>query len=236
MLEFFTSVGIEIFNYFFKINAPFTIILLVFGSLLISMWRKSGKAAKININHAIASEVFNAQMDHYDDSIGEVEQLLRSNFMSLRKHTLIDQKIGDKDITKAAYKKIEDQIKRTLGNDSEIHRFNEILGNVKTSIKPIFRRIYKANHLADKKHEEFELHIATRVNHIIAKFTEELDERYWEGTKPDRVTLYDSQQLLIPKVEDILKSILRHGREISIEFKKHKELRSEHFLNDAIKG
>ena len=203
MGDFFISIATEIFTYFFKVNSPFTIILLVFGVLLFSMWRRSGKAERININHAVASEVFNAQMDHYDDSIGQVEQLLRSNFMSLRKKTLIDQKIGDKDITKAAYKKIEDQIKKTLGNDSEIHRFNEILGNVKTSIKPLFRRIYKVNHLAEKKHEEFELHIATRVNHIIAKFTEELDERYWEGTKPDRVTLYDSQQLLIPKVEDI---------------------------------
>jgi len=232
IIDFFVNA----LNYFFMINAPFTIILVIFGIMLFSMWRKSGKAEKIKLEHAIASEVFNAQMDHYDDSIGELEQVLRSNFMSLRKKTLVDQKIKDKDVTKAEYTKIEKQIKSTLGNDSEIHRFNEILGNVKTSIKPIFRRIYKINHLADKKHEEFENHISARVNHVIAKFTEELDERYWEGTQPDRVTLYDSQQLLIPKCEEILKNILRHGRAISIEYRKDKRLKNEHFITEAIKG
>ena len=88
----------------------------------------------------------------------------------------------------------------------------------------------------DRITREFEDHITSRVNHVIAKFTEALDERYWEGTEPDRVALYDSQQLLLPKAEEILKSILRHGREIAKEFQKSKEIKSEHFITDILKG
>jgi hypothetical protein len=41
---------------------------------------------------------------------------------------------------------------------------------------------------------------------------------------------------LLPKAEEILKSILRHGREIAKEFQKSKEIKSEHFITDILKG
>lgn len=227
------------FMYLFQQNAPFTIILLVFGILLFLMWKRYGKAEKWRHKHELAEATFHAQMDHFDDSIPEVGNVFKSNFRKLRKETLISQEVQQKEsklkrqLTHEEYEEIEKLAKQGINNDGEVHRFDLIVDTIQNDLTPIFRRIYKANHLAEKSPTQFEEHINSRISKMHSKFTAILNDKYWEGTEPDRATLYDSQQILIPKIDELLKNILRNGRDIAIEFQKNKEIKKEYFIQEG---
>lgn len=209
MIDFiFEQLG-KIFDYFFAVNAPMTIIVLgLTGGLF--YYLKSREASIVRpleiANHQAI--LLKKQMDNAENPLDE----LRSKFYGLYRH---QRRLG---LEKSGMTVDEARFQLDADKDTFLHSLQ--LRGVHGALRNEIRAYFRENHLADKSEAEFENYIEKRKKQVWTVVVNAMNDYWFPGMiDPSRSDMFDVHEESRDSLLRIVEEIFREGRRIAQDYR-----------------
>jgi hypothetical protein len=206
--DIITAIGPFLVDMFIA-NPLGTLAFVVMTTMAAAVYYSVARPLKRLQNRVLEPAVVRHQMNKTDEILSNIEQLLMSDWLGIRKN-------------------VDGVDKEDLFDDGEQHRFDKVLYKVRDKLTDKIRFFFHENHHAVVSDDAAELHFKERAETLWGFLHRLLDENYWSKARPSRIEHFESMQYLKPAVIQSFIDIFEAGRDTAIRFESDKETRRRH--------
>lgn len=207
-MDYLLKILYNIFEYFFKLNAPMTAMVVALTGTLV-MYLKSRESSivrPLEVSHH-QQTLLKKQMDNSEGPLEEA----RAKLYGIYRH---ERRLG---LEKTGL--TTDEARFRLDNDIETHTHALQLKGVHGVLRNEIRTFFRDNHLADKSETEFEAYVEKRKKQMWTVLVETMSEHWFSGmTDPSRSDLFDVHEVNKDAIFRIMEDIFREGRQIAVKY------------------